>query len=136
MLALPRLTGPSHASLPAGPDVQLRAAGVDWDAVCTPGRLGERVLAALDEDSGSTFRDRYNHLWYWLIPRGAADHWRLPDEAHVRILGRGSWVGVPPAQDHYAAARWVRLLDDRRLTVTDAGHLHAALQVAISRAAQ
>lgn len=131
MLTLPKLTGPSHASLPTGPDVQVQAAGVDWDAVCLPSSLGERVLAALDEDTGGVIHDPYNRLLYWLVRCGAADHWQLPDEAHVRILGAGSWVGVPPREGRYAASYWVRPVDP---LLTPPHSLHAALQVVLAEA--
>lgn len=124
--------GTALLSLPSGMDVEVREAGVQWDAVCAPAYLGDRALAALDEDTGAVIRDPYNHLLYWLVRCGAADHWRFPEEAHLRILGRGSWVGVPPRERvRSAAAHWVRLpVPGRELTPPHS--LHAALQVVIA----
>ncbi|NLU75662.1 hypothetical protein HCC61_23905 [Streptomyces sp. HNM0575] len=76
-------------------------------------------------------RDPYAHVLYWLIRPGAADGWRFPDEAHVRILGKGSYVVVPPVGcDRSTVVYWARpIVNDRVLTCT--WRLHTALRTVI-----
>jgi hypothetical protein len=120
-----------HLTLPAGPDPEVQAAGVSWDAVRVPGYLGDRVLAALGEHCGAVIRDPYGHLLYWLIEPGTGDDWVFPDEAHVRILGHGSWVGVPPAECFRSAVLcWARPVRSGRV-LTRSRRLHAAMQSVI-----
>jgi hypothetical protein len=117
---------------PTGLDAELVEAGVHWDAVKMPGYLGDRVLAALDEHAGAVIRDAYAHLVYFLIRPGAADDWRFPDEARVRVLGRGSWVGVPPAECFRSSGLcWARPVVNGRV-LTGSWGLHAAMQKVIA----
>lgn len=131
MLTASRLAAPS-ASLPAALDAELIDAGAYCDFVRVPGYLGDRVLAVLDEHAGAVIRDRYAHLLYFLIRPGAADDWRFPDEAHVRILGEGSYVLVPPRHcDRSAAVHWARPAVHGHV-LTRSRRLHAAMQTVIA----
>jgi hypothetical protein len=100
--------------------------------VRVPGYLGDRVLAALDEHCGAVIRDPYAHLVYFLIRPGAAEDWVFPGEARVRVLGRGSWVGVPPAACFRSPALcWARPVVNGRV-LTRSWRLHAAMQRVIA----
>lgn len=127
MLALPRLPAPC-ASLPDGLAAQLIDAGVGWDAVRVPEYLGDRVLAQLDGCCGGVIRDPYSHVLYFLIRPGAGDGWRFPDDAHVRLLGAGSSVYVPPVHcDRSPGPHWTRPVEAGRV-LTRSRRLHVALQ--------
>jgi hypothetical protein len=129
---MPRPATPLQGALPTGTDVEVLEAGVHWDAVCVPAYLGDRVLTALDTHAGAVIRDPYAHLVYFLILPGAAGDWRFPDEARVRVLGSGSWVGVPPAECFRSSALcWARPVVNGRV-LTGSCRLHAAMQTVIA----
>lgn len=131
MLTTPGLTALPCTSLPEGLDARLISVGIGWDAVRMPGYLGDRVLAALDEQCGAVIRDPYSHLLYFLIRPGAADEWRFPDEAHVRVLGASSVLLVPPVHWHRSPGpHWARPVVAGRV-LTRSPRLHAAMQAVI-----
>lgn len=122
------------ASLPVGPRAEPRDGGVSWDAVRMPAYLGDRVLAALRMRTGGVIRDPYQHRLYFFVTPCAADEWRFPEDAHVRILGAGSCVVFPPSYcDRAADVYWTRPVVNGRL-LTGSRRLHAAMQGVIGQA--
>jgi hypothetical protein len=133
-LTMSRLSVPSRTPLPEGLDAELREAGVFWDAVRVPGDSGERVLAVLDDDCGAVIRDACNRTAYFMVRPGAADAWRFPVEARVRVLGTGSYVVVPPPHcGRSAAVSWTRPVVNGRV-LTRSRRLHAVLQNVVAGA--
>lgn len=112
---------------PGGTEVRLLPAGRWWDAVRVTRPLAEQALAVLGPDTGAVIEDDSGALLYWLIKPGAADEWpRLPQ---VEVLGRATYVGVPPVAVTSSRARWrVPLAHDCYLT--DPALLRAALEAA------
>lgn len=105
-------------AVPSGADaVDLWPAGAGWDAVVTPLDLGGPVLdrlASCPDDRqllGPVLVDDGSAVLYWLVAPGASDDY--PDQA--RLLGQGSWVGVPVSVDA-TAVRWAHLPDTEQLT--------------------
>ncbi len=112
---------------PAGPAVELVAAGRYWDAVRVRADVGERVIKRLADTSGAVIQDSYGSVFYWLVTPGAADAWDLPPE-QVVPLGVATFVAVPPPQftDESRRLRWIRPLTVSRC-LTDPTLLHDAL---------
>jgi len=79
---------------PSGLATGLTQAGVHWDAVRAPERIGKRVLAILGGTCGAVIHDPFTPCFYWLTPVGSAADWEFPKSSHVYALGRTSWLAV------------------------------------------
>jgi hypothetical protein len=111
-----------------GSGIQLRKAGVHFDAVRVPGRLGRELadqLAQLTAGSPGPVIQQANgeHFVYFLVPVGSTGHRRWPVDAQrltggqsLRELRRDSYVGVPALEGTTWPLSW-------RYPPTPDGHL-------------
>ncbi|WP_419994511.1 hypothetical protein [Streptomyces boninensis] len=84
-----------HAPATDGPSgTSIVAAGIEWDAVKVPRRLGLRALKLL-EVTGPVAVDpgAVEPMLYFLVPPGSTAGCRFQ---HMVVLGRGAHVVLPP----------------------------------------
>lgn len=117
---------------PSSLETGLIQAGVHWDAVRAPERIGKRVLALLGDSCGAVIHDPFTPCFYWLTPAGSATGWEFPGSTSVYALGRTSWLAVPPREFvGVPGLRWARPVEDGRM-LTPPERLYAALDLALT----
>ncbi len=128
------LTATLRAALwspPTGREVKAVQSGVHWLAVRAPERVSELVLATLGEDSGAVVHDPFTRCAYWFIPLGSADGWPFAEGSGIHVLGKTTWVAVPPRDwVGVPGLRWARSTSVG--LITDAVQLRDALASAIA----
>ncbi|WP_260867908.1 hypothetical protein [Streptomyces sp. SAJ15] len=110
---------------PHSGDIKAQPAGRSWDAVKVPALIGKAALTFLGEDSGAVIADGKCALWYWLVAPGAATDWTLH-----RVLGKGAYVAVPPADRTEGPGLHWRVPPAPGRCLTEPAGLHAALLAA------
>ncbi|MEW2568286.1 hypothetical protein [Streptomyces sp. NPDC047070] len=101
----------------------LRDAGVDWDAVRVPRRIGMRAVMILGPRCGAVVEDPLTCVLYWFVTPGTA--W---DVADTNVLGVGATVTIPPPRvTQGGGLRW-RVCPGDSDWLTDAHALRAALE--------
>ncbi|MFC0600017.1 hypothetical protein [Streptomyces palmae] len=104
-------------------------AGRWWDAVRVPVSFGETAFRFLGGDTGAVIKDPYCARLYWLVRPQSAVGWTIPQ---VTVLGKGSYIGVPPWHRRKSCGlRWLTA-PDRGRHLTEPKRLHAALTTALT----
>ncbi|MBL1102089.1 hypothetical protein [Streptomyces coffeae] len=114
-------------ALPTVGGCELQAAGVDWDAIRVPRRIGVRALAVLGPRSGAVIEDPCEPVFYWFVREGATTGWDVPE---TRLLGVRQHLVVPPQHRvEGPGPHWrIRPVDGR--LITDVRALRTAIEVA------
>ncbi|MEU9055020.1 MULTISPECIES: hypothetical protein [unclassified Streptomyces] len=115
---------------PGSVEVRIVAAGGWWDAVRVPLDLGTDALRHLGDETGAVIADGFSGRLYWLIPPGSAADWQLP---HVRVLGRGWHVAIPPLHRVTRPGLYWQVHPSRGHEWTNTPRLHSALRTALLR---
>ncbi|MFF3689482.1 hypothetical protein [Streptomyces sp. NPDC002187] len=110
-------------------EVQALPAGQWWDAVRVPLSLGVRALEYLGGDARAVIKDDYGSILYWLIRKGSADHWQLPQ---VQVLGQNCHVAIPPQHRTSGPGLHWHVLATREGYWTSTERLHSALHSALA----
>lgn len=100
-------------------------AGVEWDAIRIPRRLGVAALNRLPVPHGPVITDPDDRVVYILVPRGTAHRW---DAALTQAYGIATYVAVPPeGRDAPPGPYWLVAPADW-VPLTDPGHLRSAIE--------
>ncbi|MFI6764964.1 hypothetical protein [Streptomyces sp. NPDC050355] len=108
---------------------ELRAAGIDWDAVRVPRSIGIRALAILGTRSGAVIEDPYEPAVYWFVREGATTGWDVPETRPLSVTQH--LVVPPPHRIEGPGPHWRIRLTDGRL-ITDVRALRRAIEVAVA----
>jgi hypothetical protein len=118
-----------YRALPTVGDCELKAAGIDWDAIRVPRAIGLQALKILGPRSGAVIEDPFERALYWFVIAGASSGWAIPD---TRALGVTQHLTVPPRRRACGPGPHWRICPGQGRWLTDLGALHAALEDAFA----